>query len=103
MSDAPPSDDDASPPGSVPPPDGEPRRDRPLLRSGVISEALTDPHQRQKLRLPEDPNAAGPMVVELNLLHEEGLDGAEERFKELYVAEVGAWEPDPPEPVAGTY
>jgi len=95
--------DSAPPPDDAPPPDSAPRPDRPLLRSGVISEALTDPQQRQKLRLPVDPNDAGPMVVELNLLHEEGLDGAEERFKELYIAEVGAWEPDPPEPVAGTY
>ena len=31
----------------APPPDDAPRPDRPLLRSGVISEALTDPQQRQ--------------------------------------------------------
>ncbi|MBA2528734.1 MAG: S8 family peptidase [Euzebyales bacterium] len=53
--------------------------------------------------LPTDPAEPGPMVVELNLRHAEGLDGAEARFRQLYEAVVGPWEPDPPELVASTY
>lgn len=52
------------------------------------------------LDLPSGEDAPLQVVVELNLLHEGGLDGAETRFRNLY-RELGL--PGEPRPVANTY
>jgi serine protease AprX len=81
------------------------RRTRPpagrdLIRPGTVSEALQDPNLRESLELPTDETTPMDVVVELNLLHESGLEGADTRFKQLY-AKLGTREK--PELVATTY
>jgi serine protease AprX len=59
-----------------------------LIRSGTVSEALGEPREREKLGLPVDDAEPMDIVVELNLLHEEGLEAARKRFEELYEGEA---------------
>jgi serine protease AprX len=66
-----------------------------LLRQSTLSDALKDDAQRAALDLPEGDEAKLDVVVELNLLHAKGLDGARKRFKRLYRGEG--------EEVANTY
>jgi serine protease AprX len=74
---------------------------RELIRPGTVSEALQDPELRESLELPTDEVSPMDVVVELNLLHETGLDGADKRFRQLY-AKLGTPE-SKPELVATTY
>jgi serine protease AprX len=57
--------------------------DEELLEQSTLSDALKDPNQRSLLRLPAGDDAPLDVIVELNLLHEGGLSGAEARFQEL--------------------
>jgi len=55
----------------------------PVLRQSTVADALSNPRERKRLRMPEGENDPGPVVVELNLLHEGALAGAAKRFKML--------------------
>jgi subtilisin family serine protease len=55
------------------------------MRAGVISEAFfTDEDERRRLRMPTDDVTPMSVVVELNLFHEDGLQGSDRRFQEIY-------------------
>jgi subtilisin family serine protease len=58
--------------------------DRPPLRAGALSEAFysDDPHEREQLGMPPTDKEPMSVVIELNLLHEEGLAGARARLEE---------------------
>jgi serine protease AprX len=79
----------------------DPPRGFELVRPGTVSEALRDPRQRANLDLPEGEDEPLDVVVELNLFHARGLEGASDRFDELY-AEIKPKEPESA-PVANTY
>ena len=64
--------------------DEEPEEDRFELRQSTLSDALDDANQRELLGLPASDDEPCPVVVELNLTHQGGLRGAEQRFRELY-------------------
>jgi serine protease AprX len=83
------------------PSDVDPPRGFDLVRPGTVSEALRDPRQRASLDLPEGDDEPLDVVVELNLLHADGLEGARDRFGELY-AQIEPKQPES-EPVANTY
>jgi serine protease AprX len=77
------------------------RRDRPLVQRAIVSDALMDPEERERIGFDPSPAAAIPVVVELNLRHRDGLAGAAEQFRARYAATLpGAPEPDR---VADTY
>lgn len=83
----------------MPPPTGVPPAARarmlaPALRPSVISEAL-DPEFRDELDLPHGDGTRMPVVIELNIRHEQGLEGAITRFRALYAAVY----PDAPAPL----
>ncbi|HEY4729406.1 MAG TPA: S8 family peptidase [Actinomycetes bacterium] len=77
------------------------RRDRPLVQRAIVSDALMDPEERERIGFDPSPEARIPVVVELNLRHRDGLAGAAEQFRAHYAATL----PDAPEPdrVADTY
>jgi serine protease AprX len=76
----------------------------PPLRASVISDAF-DPSHRAQLKLPPDDDTLMPVVVELNVLHELGLEGARARFTSIYQELFPAVGNDKREPVrvADTY
>jgi serine protease AprX len=78
-----------------------PRRDQPLVQRAIVSDALMDPEERARIGFDPAPDAAMPVVVELNLRHREGLPGARRDFLADYQATV----PGTPEPelVSDTY
>jgi serine protease AprX len=61
----------------------ESRPPMPVLRQSTVADALSNPRERKRLRMPEGENDPGPVVVELNLLHEGAFAGAAKRFKML--------------------
>jgi serine protease AprX len=77
------------------------RRDRPLVQRAIVSDALMDPEERERIGFDPSPAAPIPVVVELNLRHRDGLAGAAEQFLAHYAATL----PDAPTPdrVADTY
>ena len=77
------------------------RRDRPLVQRAIVSDALMDPEERARMGFDPSPAAAIPVVIELNLRHRDGLEGAAEQFLAHYRAAL----PDAPDPerVADTY
>ena len=77
------------------------RRDRPLVQRAIVSDALMDPEERERIGFDPSPDAPIPVVVELNLRHRDGLAGAADQFLDHYAATL----PDAPEPdrVADTY
>ncbi|HJW58837.1 MAG TPA: peptidase S8, partial [Actinomycetota bacterium] len=77
------------------------RRDRPLVQRAIVSDALMDSEERARMGFDPSPAAAIPVVIELNLRHRDGLEGAAEQFLAHYRAAL----PDAPEPerVADTY
>jgi serine protease AprX len=90
------------------PPEPEPtargragRRDRPLIQRAIVSDALMDADERARMGFDPSPDAPIPVVVELNLRHREGLEGAAAQF----VAHFRSALPDRPDPdrVADTY
>jgi serine protease AprX len=92
--------------GSAPGTPSEPeptarRRDRPLVQRAIVSDALMDPEERERIGFDPSPDAPIPVVVELNLRHHEGLEGAAGRFVDHYHQTL----PGRPEPerVADTY
>jgi len=83
-----------------------------LIRTGTVSEALGNSEERVRLGMPEDEGTAVPLVVELNLLHKEGLQGARTRFEAEFAKLADDDESEqaspvakrePPVLVAGTY
>src|SRR5918994_6929510 len=91
------------------PPEPEPtaqqrahRRDRPLVQRAIVSDALMDPEERERIGFDPSPEAPIPVVIELNLRHRDGLEGAAEQF----LAHFRATMPDAaelPDRVADTY
>jgi serine protease AprX len=77
------------------------RRDRPLVQRAIVSDALMDPEERERIGFDPDPEAPIPVVVELNLRHREGLAGARRQFLAHYTTTLPG-QPEP-EPVADTY
>ena len=78
------------------------RRDRPLVQRAIVSDALMDPEERERIGFDPSPEAPIPVVIELNLRHRDGLEGAAEQF----LAHFRATMPDaagPPDRVADTY
>jgi serine protease AprX len=77
------------------------RRDRPLVQRAIVSDALMDPEERARIGFDPSPEAPIPVVIELNLRHRDGLEGAAEQF----LAHFGSILPDAPTPdrVADTY
>ena len=77
------------------------RRDQPLVQRAIVSDALMDPGERERIGFDPSPAAPIPVVIELNLRHRDGLEGAAEQFRDHYRATLeGAPEP---ERVADTY
>jgi serine protease AprX len=77
------------------------RRDRPLVQRAIVSDALMDPAERERIGFDPSPDAPIPVAVELNLRHRDGLTGAAEQFLAHYRATLpGAPDPDR---VADTY
>ena len=77
------------------------RRDRPLVQRAIVSDALMDPAERERIGFDPSPDAPIPVAVELNLRHRDGLAGAAEQFLAHYRATLpGAPDPDR---VADTY
>ena len=77
------------------------RRDRPLVQRAIVSDALMDPEERERIGFDPSPDAPIPVVVELNLRHRDGLAGAAEQFQAHYRTTLpGAPGPDR---VADTY
>lgn len=74
--------------------------DDELLEQSTLSDALRDSNQRELLRLPHGDEAQLDVIIELNLLHERGLKGAEARFRELHDSLKLSGEPTE---VANTY
>jgi len=62
----------------------------------MVSDALVDADERARIGLPRDPAAPLPVVVELNLKHPRGLEGA----VELLLREWAEAAPEGPLPVA---
>src|SRR5689334_4653949 len=63
---------------------------RPLLRNEIISQALTDPDERAAIGLPDGPDPVLPVVIELNLQYQDGLDAVTERFEARWAEVIGA-------------
>ena len=77
------------------------RRDRPLVQRAIVSDALMDPEERERIGFDPSPTAPIPLVIELNLRHRDGLEGAAQQFLAHYTAALpGAADPDR---VADTY
>jgi subtilisin family serine protease len=77
------------------------RRDRPLVQRAIVSDALMDPEERERIGFDPDPEAPMPVVIELNLRHRDGLEGAAAQFLAHFEARMG--DRPPPERVADTY
>jgi serine protease AprX len=77
------------------------RRDRPLVQRAIVSDALMDPEERERIGFDPSPEAPMPVVIELNLRHRDGLEGAAAQFLAHFRARMGD-RPDP-ERVADTY
>jgi subtilisin family serine protease len=77
------------------------RRDRPLVQRAIVSDALMDPEERERIGFDPDPEAPMPVVIELNLRHRDGLEGAAAQFLTHFEARMG--DRPPPERVADTY
>ena len=77
------------------------RRDRPLVQRAIVSDALMDPEERERIGFDPSPEAPMPVVIELNLRHHDGLEGAAEQFLAHFRDRMGG-RPDP-ERVADTY
>src|SRR5262245_36387455 len=66
-----------------------PESDEIKIARGVALPAMHDAKRREEWGLPEDPRKPGYYMVELNLRHPDGLDGAATAFeKEVYAAVV---------------
>ncbi len=63
-----------------------PQRKRPLLRNEIIAEALLSPSERAAIGLPAADDAPLPVVIELNVQHAGGLDGARRRLSAAWTA-----------------
>jgi len=72
-----------------------------LLEQSTLSDALRDPAQRYLLRLPDGDDEPLYVVIELNLMHEKGLEGAMKQFLRLFRKRVP--HAGKPTPVANTY
>jgi len=90
------------------PPDPEPtaqerarRRDRPLVQRAIVSDALIDAEERERIGFDPSPDTPIPVVIELNLRHRDGLEGARRQFLDHF-ADTLPGEPTP-ERVADTY
>src|SRR4029453_4793826 len=77
------------------------RRDRPPAQPAAVADALRDPEERERIGFDPSPEASIPVVIELNLRHRDGLEGAAEQFLAHYRSTL----PDAPDPerVADTY
>jgi serine protease AprX len=105
-----PEDEPTTAGGSAPrmPPGPEPtarerarRRDRPLVQRAIVSDALMDPDERERIGFDPDPAVPIPVVVELNLRHRDGLEEAAEQFRAHYHRTLG--DRPTPDRVADTY
>jgi serine protease AprX len=87
-------------PGPEPPAPAR-RWEQPLVQRAIVSDALLDPEERARIGFDPSPEAPIPVVIELNLRHRNGLQGAADQFLAQYRAAL----PDAPEPdrVADTY
>src|SRR3712207_4429267 len=93
--------DDADPAEEPTAQDRARRRDRPLVQRAIVSDALMDPEERERIGFDPGPEAPIPVVVELNLRHRDGLEGAAAQFLAHFRDRMGD-RPDP-ERVADTY
>jgi serine protease AprX len=77
------------------------RWEQPLVQRAIVSDALMDPQERARIGFDPSPDAPIPVVIELNLRHRNGLQGAADQFLAQYREAL----PDAPEPdrVADTY
>lgn len=62
----------------------DPGERRQLVQGSTVAEPLKDPKQRSQIGFSESDQDLMPIVVELNLKHAEGLQGAEMRLRKLY-------------------
>jgi serine protease AprX len=76
------------------------QRKAPVLRDEIIAEALLDPDERERMGLPRADDADLPIVIELNLQHGKGLDGAAARLKQDWNRALGG---NPPPLTADIY
>ena len=77
------------------------RRDRPLVQRAIVSDALMDPEERERIGFDPSPESPMPVVIELNLRHHDGLEGAAAQFLAQFTARMG--DRPAPERVADTY
>lgn len=57
---------------------------RLLVQSSTIAEPLLFQRERERIGLPSGENETMPMIIELNLRHPDGLEGALDQFKAIY-------------------
>jgi subtilisin family serine protease len=75
------------------------RHGRPVLRRAIVSDALLDDESAQGVDLRPGESGGYPVVIELNLQHARGLQGAEARLR----AHWSGLEAPPPEVISDTY
>jgi subtilisin family serine protease len=81
---------------------GQPEEELKLSRGSALPSMLK-PERRKQWGLPPEDNKPGPYMIELNLRHPGGLDGAGAAFRdELFPAVMGT-DSRPPEPITSAY
>ena len=70
------------------------RWEQPLVQRAIVSDALMDPDERARIGFDPSPEAPIPVVIELNLRHRDGLQGAADQFLAQYRQAL----PDAPSP-----
>jgi subtilisin family serine protease len=73
---------------------------RPRAYKAIVSEALDEP-ARRAIGLPTADDEPLPVVIELNVYHHQGLDGAIRQLREEWQSVISRIEP--PEQIANTY
>jgi serine protease AprX len=96
-----------APSGSRPHQSANPRRKGQqasrFLRNSTLSEAFKDPAQRRLVNFPVRDDRAGPVVIEMNLLHREGLEECKKSFQELLKQIAQNSNRNQPQEISNTY
>lgn len=95
MSEDPPGADESVETPRAAPPDDRPR----LIQRSIVADALNDPEERRRIGLPPGDDVPLPVVVELNLGHPEGMNGAADRLLREWAQVSDA----PPGRISDTY
>jgi serine protease AprX len=74
-----------------------------FLRNSTLSEAFKDPNERERVNFPIKDNEPGPIVIELNLLFQEGLEECKKHFQDLLKQIVRNSNRNQPDEISNTY